>query len=228
MELKELKCKNCGASLKVEEDVTQVKCNFCDTTFAIEDAYTEAYKAAKGKFKAAEEHFEKAGKAAEPIVKTFGIMYLVFIVVFVIIFVMILATMIFGITKMFDSSNDFKNDIVEKDDIEEEKEETKAPTEEELKLKEDKSAAKSLTSTLDFLYVGTEYGSNVTHAMESVVTHNKKHANYQITVSYNGTSTKDPNEIAAMKSNFNASTKYEISYDYDSDNIITTMNISNS
>ena len=40
MKFVELKCKNCGAKLEVEEGTTQVTCKFCDTTFSIDDAYT--------------------------------------------------------------------------------------------------------------------------------------------------------------------------------------------
>lgn len=60
MKLVELKCKNCGANLKVEEGVTQVKCDFCNTTFSVDDAYTEGYKYTKGVYKAQEEHAERA------------------------------------------------------------------------------------------------------------------------------------------------------------------------
>ena len=44
MKFVELKCKNCGAKLEVEEGTTQVTCKFCDTTFSIDDAYTQGYK----------------------------------------------------------------------------------------------------------------------------------------------------------------------------------------
>ena len=38
MKFVELKCKNCGAKLEVEEGATQVTCKFCGTTFSIDDA----------------------------------------------------------------------------------------------------------------------------------------------------------------------------------------------
>ena len=44
MKLVELKCKNCGAQLKVEEGTSQVKCEFCGSTFSVDDAYNEGYK----------------------------------------------------------------------------------------------------------------------------------------------------------------------------------------
>ena len=37
MELKELKCKNCGANIELEEGKTEVKCKYCNTTFKVDD-----------------------------------------------------------------------------------------------------------------------------------------------------------------------------------------------
>ena len=59
MKLIELKCKNCGAKLEVEEGTTQITCKFCDTTFSIDDAYTQGYKYTKGVLKAQDEQREK-------------------------------------------------------------------------------------------------------------------------------------------------------------------------
>lgn len=69
MKLVELKCKNCGANLKVEEGVAQVKCEFCNTTFSVDDAYTEGYKYTKGVYKAQEEHAEEAFEKMNELMK---------------------------------------------------------------------------------------------------------------------------------------------------------------
>lgn len=37
MELKELKCKNCGAKIELEEGKTEVTCKYCNTTFKVDD-----------------------------------------------------------------------------------------------------------------------------------------------------------------------------------------------
>ena len=65
MRLKELKCKNCGANVKVEKNVSQAKCDFCQTTFAVEDAYHDGYKFEKGRMKAHSEQIEKKFRACE-------------------------------------------------------------------------------------------------------------------------------------------------------------------
>ncbi len=59
MKLEELKCKNCGAQLKVKEGETQVKCEFCGLTFSVSDAYSDGYNYAKGVLKAKDEYKEE-------------------------------------------------------------------------------------------------------------------------------------------------------------------------
>ena len=62
MKLNELKCKNCGATLKVEGNVDTVTCKYCQTTFSVEDSYNEAYKRTKGMMDATVEGFENQVK----------------------------------------------------------------------------------------------------------------------------------------------------------------------
>ena len=64
MKLVEMKCKNCGATLKVNSDDKGVKCTFCNTTFKIDDEVQHikyddmeqsGYEFEKGKIRAREE-----------------------------------------------------------------------------------------------------------------------------------------------------------------------------
>ena len=91
MELKELKCKNCGAKLEVEEGATEVTCKFCGTTFSIDDAYTQGYKYTKGVLKAQSEQMEENLNTAQEFLKnsSFGKTSKVFSVVFATIFILI-------------------------------------------------------------------------------------------------------------------------------------------
>ena len=111
MKLKELKCKNCGATLKIEEGITQVNCEFCHTKFAVEDAYHDGYKFEKGRMKAHSEQFEKnienAKTVLKPIGKVFIAQYIVTAVIGVIIFLVVIGFIIFTITKQADSTSDF-------------------------------------------------------------------------------------------------------------------------
>lgn len=63
MELKELKCKNCGANLKVEGDAKEVTCNFCNTTFSVETNERDGYEFEKGRIKAQKEEYSSENLA---------------------------------------------------------------------------------------------------------------------------------------------------------------------
>ena len=65
MKLVELKCKNCGANLKVPENQTNITCEFCNTTFHLDDEVQHiqydnmqqsGYEFEKGRIKAREEY----------------------------------------------------------------------------------------------------------------------------------------------------------------------------
>ena len=71
MKLVELKCKNCGAQLKVEEGTAQVKCEFCGSTFSVDDAYNEGYKYTKGVLKAHSEQMEEDFNKAQDLMDSF-------------------------------------------------------------------------------------------------------------------------------------------------------------
>ena len=116
MRLKELKCKNCGATLEVEENAQQVKCKFCNTTFAVEDAYTDGYKYEKGRLKAQneqlEKHMENAKGILAPVGKIFAAHYIITAVVGIVIFLIIA---IIGISTVFSFNKD-KDTIRNNDD----------------------------------------------------------------------------------------------------------------
>lgn len=68
MKLVEMKCKNCGANLKVKADSKEVDCQFCHTSFKIDDevlhhkiddAEQTGYEFEKGKIRAQEEAKQK-------------------------------------------------------------------------------------------------------------------------------------------------------------------------
>lgn len=95
MELKELKCVNCGASLEVEKDAKEVKCKFCNTTFSVETAENKAYEEEKGRIKAQQEEMNKQ------LENTKGkriVFYIIFIVVSVLV-VFIFATIFINANK---------------------------------------------------------------------------------------------------------------------------------
>lgn len=190
MRLRELKCENCGAVLKVEDNVTKVKCEFCKTEFAVEDAYHAGYKFEKGRMKAQTENLEENLEQAQEMLEAFhksspipkiviGFIITVFITVFIIIFVTIFKEL-FTVSE-FDI-NRFNNTYE--------------------------------------MYNGTEYGSSVGRLIDEVSTNNKKNKKQQITIKYKDVTTKEPEKMKEIKSELDDWTKYEVTFEYDDDGFI--------
>ena len=77
------------------------------------------------------------------------------------------------------------------------------------------------------IYSGTQYGSNVSLLLNDVITKIKKNANHSITVTYGTTTTSKPDEITTLKKQFDKTSEYEVSLDYDSDGYINKVTITN-
>ena len=209
MRLKELNCKNCGASLKVEENATQVKCEFCHTTFAIEDAYTDGYKYEKGRLKAQNEHLEKQMENAKgilaPIGKVFAAHYIITAVAGIVIFLVVAITaitMIFSFNKDSDTSSKHDDDVVE-----------------DMKDIMSEFDIRRFNNDLD-LYRGTQFGSTIGRLLDEISTNNKKNVNTQVTVVYKEITTKDPEEIRNIKNQIGDWTEYEVTFEYNDAGLI--------
>lgn len=213
MKLKELKCKNCGATLKVEEEVAQVKCEFCHTTFAVEDAYHDGYKFEKGRMKAHSEQFEKNLEHAKgiigPIGKIFAAQYIISAVAAIVIFTIVVIAIITMLISQNNKREEFNN---KKDTIIND-------MKDEIKEDMNKYEIKSFNSTFE-LYVGTEYGSSVGRLIDKISTNNKKDKNHQVTIKYKDTETKDPEIMKDLKKQFDEWTEYEVSFEYDENGLI--------
>jgi len=191
MRLKELKCKNCGASLKVEENVSQVECEYCHTKFAVEDAYQDGYKFEKGRMKAHSEQLEKGLEHAKgiigPIGKIFAAQYIASAIIGITIFVVAIIMIIVIATKQGSSVDDF--------DI------------------------RRFNNTYE-MYMGTEYGSSVGRLIDEVSTNNKKDKEHLIIIVYKDVNTKEPEEMKEIKKQLDDWTKYEVTFEYDEDGFI--------
>ena len=191
MRLKELKCKNCGASLNVEENVSQVECEYCHTKFAVEDAYQDGYKFEKGRMKARNEQLEKGFEQAKgiigPIGKAFAAQYIITAIISVVIFVGVFVTIIVIAVKQSNDVDDF--------DI------------------------RRFNNTYE-MYTGTEYGSSVGRLIDEVSTNNKKEKERTITIKYKEITTKDPEQMKEIKKQLDDWTKYEVTFEYDEDGFI--------
>lgn len=74
-------------------------------------------------------------------------------------------------------------------------------------------------------YVGTNYGTGVSTAIDEIVTNNKKYKDQSIIVTYQGEKTAEASEIQEMKSKLDKWKEYEVSYEYDENGYIYQMDI---
>lgn len=117
MKLRELKCKNCGAKLKVDENASMVDCKYCHTSFAVEDAFQEGYKFEKGRMKAHSEHMEKhlenAKELIEPVGKAFLFHSAITAIIGIVIFLVVVTFIIVIAVKQVKGNDvsDFNNTL---------------------------------------------------------------------------------------------------------------------
>ncbi len=197
MKFVELKCKNCGAKLEVEEGTTQVTCKFCDTTFSIDDAYTQGYKYTKGVLKAQDEQYEKDLERAKdfmknnPVAKSSRIMSIIFAIIFFLVFCFIG----YNIYNDFyaDRSTDFNNNHSTDNRFE--------------------------ISSFNTPYendAGRRSGFFLINTLDDIVTNNKKNKEHIITVVYKDITTAEETEIKKIRDSLSSRKDYDVSLDYDS------------
>lgn len=119
-----------------------------------------------------------------------------------------------GIFSTFEKQNDIEkkaNEIIEQ-------------TQEEVKNQREKISKDSFNWDFE-TYVGTEYDSSVGHLLDKVITNNKKHKDYTITVTFKGITTAEPEAIKNFKKQFQEWHKYEVSLDYDDDGYVNKVTI---
>ncbi|MBP3461325.1 MAG: hypothetical protein J6K21_02835 [Bacilli bacterium] len=108
MELKELKCKNCGSTLEVEKNTEIVTCNFCNTTFSVETNENKAYQEEKGRLRAQDEKRKEMIDELDKKTKPMRLIGKIWFIVILIIFVLIFLTILYNIVISHNKSNNMK------------------------------------------------------------------------------------------------------------------------
>ena len=197
MKLVELKCKNCGAQLKVEEGTSQVKCEFCGSTFSVDDAYNEGYKYTKGVLKARSEQMEEDFNKAQDLMDSFiGKPSRVFSIIFVIIFILIFAFIGYHMYVGFSDSRNSR-DSFEIDSF-------NTPYETD---------------------AGKRTGFFIVGTLDDIVTNNKTNKSHIITVVYNDITTTEEKEIKEIRNKLSDRKDYDVSLDYDSNGYVNKYTI---
>ena len=197
MKLVELKCKNCGAQLKVEEGTSQVKCEFCGSTFSVDDAYNEAYKYTKGVLKARSEQMEEDFNKAQDLMDSFigkpsRVFSIAFVVIFILIFAFIGYHMYVGFSDSRNSRDSFEIDSFN------------TPYETD---------------------AGKRSGFFIVGTLDDIVTNNKTNKSHIITVVYNDITTTEEKEIKEIRNKLSDRKDYDVSLDYDSNGYVNKYTI---
>ena len=197
MKLVELKCKNCGAQLKVEEDTSQVKCEFCGSTFSVDDAYNEGYKYTKGVLKARSEQMEEDFNKAQDLMDSFigkpsRVFSIAFVVIFILIFAFIGYHMYVGFSDSRNSRDSFEIDSFN------------TPYETD---------------------AGKRSGFFIVGTLDDIVTNNKTNKSHIITVVYNDITTTEEKEIKEIRNKLSDRKDYDVSLDYDSNGYVNKYTI---
>ncbi len=208
MNLNELKCKNCGAKIELEEGKTEVTCKYCNTTFSVDDDYTKAYKYTKGMLKAHHEQMQenlkefnnsREGKSAK---RLSTIIQILCFIVFMIALIMI------GITTFNMSNNRPLNNNTNISN----------------RTNNDNINAEIFNSTF-YGYKGTKSTFFVKNCLDEIINSNKSEKSHIITLKYNDKETSNPDEILEIKKSLDESKQYELSMGYDSNGFINKITI---
>ncbi len=205
MELKEIKCKNCGAKLKIEENEKIATCDFCGAKFSVEDEYSKAYHATKGAFDAQMDSFKELTS------KMPGFKYTrIFITIFSVVMLGIIITlsvssfMSFNKTSKRISSDSTTNEAYSKQVKQIEIQSFNGAIE----LANGKSAELLISKTLD-----------------DIIVSNKKNKDHKIVVKYKDISTNEEDGIVEIRDSLKENKQYNVSLDYDSEGYINVFTI---
>ena len=198
MKLVELKCKNCGAQLKVEEGTSQVKCEFCGSTFSVDDAYNEGYKYTKGVLKARSEQMEEDFNKAQDLLKNsyIGKSSRVVSIVFVAIFILIFGFIGYRIYTTFTDNE-----------------------------REVESFEVNSFNTPYETDAGKRSGFFIVRTLDDIVTNNKTNKSHIIAVVYNGITATEEKSIKEIRNMLSENKDYDVSLDYDSNGYVNKYTI---
>lgn len=93
MEIKAMKCPNCGAKLNIKPDESgMATCKYCRESFSVETTYSKAYDSTKGMLDAQRESFNEA--LDSPVMKRFNTGKKIFFIIFGIAFLFVITIII--------------------------------------------------------------------------------------------------------------------------------------
>lgn len=168
-----------------------------------------------------QENFKQTGKKGFKVLKGLGIGYLVFIGI---VILLVLGIFIFSIVNMV-KINNRADDVYEQagsiiDKVTEQMDDNfnSVQTDDE----DSKFDSEMFNNSFE-LYSGSQSGFFLENLLNEVATNNKTKVEHIITVVYNETMITEPDEITALKQNFEHDKKYEVSLDYDTNGFVNKI-----
>ena len=176
------------------------------------------YQGAKGYVsdKDNQEKMKNVGRKGLKIAKGIGIGYLALvgvIIITVIVFFILIFSQVFKMNKQDDEVRNKANDIINQG----------VNT---INNGYNKMNVDDFNFNLE-TYSGTQYGSSISRLLDNVITKIKKNADHSILVIYGTTTTSKTDEITTLKKQFDRTSQYEVSLDYDSNGYINKITIAN-
>ena len=239
MKLVELKCKNCGSLLNVEEGAKEVTCEYCHTTFALDDEvqhikhddmYESGYEFEKGRIKAQKEHEENDEDYEEEYRKAKNRMSIISFI-FSIIFICAFALIIFvgyniylSTTQNINSSwNNSNEDFYRAQN----QVESQIQAQNERIVNQKTEFEKDSFNTDFERYSGTQQLFFIKSLLDNVITNNKTNNEKKVTVIHNQSVTDEPDKIIEIKHSLKGGDfkEYEIVLDYDEDGYVNKITI---
>ena len=215
MKLVELKCKNCGADLKLKEGEDIVNCPYCGASYKIDEDNNEnsGYEFEKGRLKAQTEYvFGNTNSKVSKIVMLIPIIFFIFFVVFAILQFTV-----------FDNSF-----IKSKEDIQA-KQQQEAENLIKQQQEEAEKAAKELESKIhshNFKYSsGRKATVFIKSDLNNVVNNNQTNKDKKITVEYKDISTQDVEKIMEIAQMLEPYSEYNVLLGYDEEGFINKITI---
>ena len=200
MELREIKCKNCGAKLKIEEKQKIVTCEFCGAKFSVEDDYNKAYDTTKGVLDAQMDKFKEITK-----MPTFRYTRIFIIVFSVVVFGIIIALSVSSFISFNKTSNRMSNN--------------ESKTNEAYSKQAKKVEIQSFNGPIE-LVKGKNIELLISKTLDDIIVSNKKNKDHKITVKYNSISTNEEDGIVEIRDSLKEDKSYNVSLDYDSEGYI--------
>ena len=235
MKLVEMKCKNCGSILKVEDDAKNVTCKYCNTTFAIDDEiqhvkyddmYESGYEFEKGRIKAQKEaediEDDEEGMPDElknTITKSFkttGIFMSIFTIIFIALFISVFVFIAYQAIHI--------NDSITSDDTWSSFKFPSTDFSESQKSVDNEFEKRSFNNKFE-RYTGTKNKFWINSLLDDVITNNKTNSEHLITVIYNESVTDSPDQIVNIKHTIVDGKDYEVLLDYNEDGFINKVTI---